>query len=166
MRKLIGVVAVSLLIVAFLAPVGGAQAVGPVVCSEQTSFTQPSSPPPYTMQWKGFKKRVIVKGSVAGAFTGTCRGFLSGKVKIVVRSPNGGVLERSRTFENLEFKNGYLDTGRRFTFRYGLVFRNPIPAGTCFTVTVRWDAWRYNDNELVADDSPKILRSQGCYKAK
>ena len=163
MKKIIGIVAVIALSVAFSAPIS-AQAESSTVCADQTTFVQPDSPQPYTMRWKGFARSIKVKGSVAGTFTGTCRGFLSGAVTIAVKSPGGGVLRRSRTFENLEFKNGFLDTGQRFKFHFGLIYPRPIVAGTCVTVTVRWEAWRYNDNELVPNGPAKTMRSSGCFR--
>ena len=168
MRKLIGVIAVSLLIVAFLAPVS-AQAGGVVIrtCPELTTFTQPTEPSPYQMSWHGFQHRVVVKGSVAATFTGTCRGFVTGLVTVRVKRPNGTVNQRSEAYENLEFKNGFNDTGQPYEFTFPPLFGGNLKkVGTCVSVTVQWEPWRYNDNELVTNDPPKVLREHGCYKAK
>lgn len=167
MRKLIGVTAViALLVVAFSAPVS-AQAGGVVLrtCSELTTFTQPTDPPPYRMDWRGFQHRVVVKGSVTAVVTGTCRGFVTGLVTVRVKRPNGTINQRSEAYEHLEFKNGFNDTGQPFTFTFSPLFGGNLKKpGTCVSVTVQWEPWRYNDNELVPNGPAKTMRSSGCFR--
>lgn len=169
MSKLIGVIAVLTLVVAFSAPTGASAYTPPgdsAGCSnENTTFSQPSKGA-YTMDWKSSGNRIVMTGSVMATFTGVCRGFTYGWAEVRVKRPNGHVGHRVRYFPQLEFKNGYNDTGGPFSFRFAPTFKNLRKSGTCITVTVYWEPFRFNDSRLVTNDGPKTLRSSGCFRIK
>ncbi len=173
MRKLIGVIAVLTLVVAFSAPTGASASTPPgdsAGCSnENTTFSQPKQGA-YAMDWTGYKRRVVVTGSVAATFTGVCRGFTYGWVEVRVKRPNGHVGHRVRYFPQLEFKNGFTtegrETGEPYRFRFAPTFKNLKKPGTCVTVKLYWEPWRFNDSHLVTNDGPKFLRDSGCYKTR
>jgi hypothetical protein len=173
MRKLIGVIAVAVsMVVASFAPsiaqamTGGLPGDSGGCSTLNTEFAQPSTAPKaYTIKQQNYVRRIIVKYSVAGTFTGVCRGFLSGTARIRVKNPDGSVWKESRPYSNLEFKNGFNDTGKRFKDAFDLKYRHPIAAGTCFSVVVNWQPWYYNDGGLVSNGSAKTVRTSGCYQS-
>lgn len=166
MTKFMGILITSAL-VALVVPVT-VSAVPPAPSCTSTTQSQAG---PYKTGWQVTNdlKHVKATGEVGGEFKGQCRGFVSGRTTVLV-SHGSQVTQRvskaicaygrGPSCGPAEFKHGYNDTGKPFT--YTQRFRiHQLVRGDCVRTRTKYH-WNFQDGTTVPKGKATITTTKGC----
>lgn len=131
-------------------------------CENETTFTVGAEP----LEWSVTKslRTIKVRGGVTGTFTGTCRGLATVHVTVKrkrVHQRHYHRVGQSINFRNLEFGNGYRDSGKPFEFSFRRTLKPQFHEGDCLKVNMT-TSWRYQENSVVTPSQTVTARQRHC----